>query len=53
MAVDAVVTQVCLAAYEPLGVGQIPVEDFVPALKPVELIGYASPEFFGVSMDCW
>jgi hypothetical protein len=48
MPVDAVVTQVGLAAYKPLGVGQVPFEDFVPGLEPVEVGGRPGPELFRV-----
>jgi hypothetical protein len=48
MAVDAVVAEVELAADEPLGVGQIPFEDLVPGLEPVQVFGDAGPEGFRI-----
>ena len=45
VAVDGVVTDVELAADEPLGEGQLPVADGVPLLEPVEEVGgLAGPE---------
>ncbi len=43
-----VVAEVELAADEPFGPGQIPVEDLVPGLEPVQIAGDAGPEFFRV-----
>ena len=48
VAIDAVVAQVELAADKPLGPGQIPLEDLVPGLEPVQLSGHAGPECFGI-----
>ena len=48
VAVDAVVAEVDLAADEPLGPGQIPLENFVPGLEPVELLRGFGPECFGI-----
>ena len=48
VAVDAVVAEVELAADEPFGPGEIPLEDFVPGLEPVEIAGDVGPEGFGI-----
>ena len=48
VAVQTVVAEVEFAADEPLGPGQIPLENFVPGLEPVELLRYSSPELFGI-----
>jgi hypothetical protein len=48
MTVDAVIAEVELAADKPLGPGEIPVEDLVPRLEPVQLAGCFGPEFFGI-----
>ena len=48
VAVDAVVAEIELAADEPLGPGQIPLENLVPGLEPVQILRRAGPEFFGV-----
>ena len=48
IAVDAVVAEIELAADEPLGPGQVPVENFVPGLEPVQLARHAGPEFFRI-----
>jgi hypothetical protein len=48
VAIEAVVAQVEFAADEPLGPGQIPLEDLVPGLEPVQLAGHAGPECLGI-----
>ena len=48
MTVETVIAEVGFAADEPLGPGQIPLENLVPGLEPVQLFGDAGPEFFGV-----
>src|SRR5580692_12586467 len=47
MAVEAVVGKIDLAADEPPGPRQIPLEDFVPLLEPMQLAGDTAPEFAG------
>jgi hypothetical protein len=47
-AVEAVVGDVGPAADEPSGVGDIPLEDAVPLLEPVQLLSDAGPELLGV-----
>ena len=47
-AVEAVVAGVDLAAVEPLGVGLVPLEDGVPLLVPVQLVGLLGPPGFGL-----
>ena len=46
--VETVVAEVGFAAHEPFGVGQIPFEDLVPGLEPVQMLGHRGPEAFGV-----
>src|SRR5271170_1519611 len=48
MAVEAVVGDVELTAYEPFGVGRVPVQDFFGRLEPVEEFGLFAPEGFGI-----
>jgi hypothetical protein len=48
VAVEAVLAEVHLAADEPFGVGEIPVEHFIPRLEPVEFFRDSSPEGFGI-----
>src|SRR6185503_10679369 len=45
MAVEAVVSHVRLRADEPFRERQLPVEDLLPGLEPVELLGEVLPEF--------
>src|SRR5919107_903849 len=44
LVIQAVVGRVDLAADEPLGEGRVPVEDLIPLLEPVQLLGPALPE---------
>jgi hypothetical protein len=48
MAINTVVAEIDFAADKPLGPGQIPLENLVPGLEPVQLLRYAGPELFGV-----
>jgi hypothetical protein len=48
VAVEAVVGEVDLTAGKPFGPGRIPLQHAVPFLKPVQVLGDTSPEFFGV-----
>ncbi len=48
MAVDAVVAEVDFAADEPLRPGQIPLQNLVPGLEPMELFRGTGPEGFRV-----
>ena len=48
MTVETVIAEVGFAPDEPLGPGQIPLKNFIPGLKPVQLFGDAGPECFGV-----
>ena len=48
VAVDTVVAEIDLAADEPFGYGELPIEDFGPLLKPVQLSGRLGPESFGI-----
>gem|GEM_PF-4022129 len=47
--VQGVVGEVGLSPHEPFGVGQVPFQDLLPGLKPVELRGHPSPEPLGVA----
>jgi hypothetical protein len=47
--VDAVISGVELAAYEPFGEGQVPFQGLLPGPEPVkELLGLGGPELLGV-----
>ena len=48
VAVKAVIGEIGFAADEPFGPGQIPLEDLVPRLEPVQLFGGVGPEGFGI-----
>ena len=48
MAVEAVVGDVELSAGKPFRVRQVPFEDFLGRLEPVEHLRLLAPEFFGV-----
>src|SRR5207247_299761 len=50
VAVEAVVTDVELAAVEPAGVRLVPDEHAVPALEPVQRLGLLGPEAFRVGV---
>ncbi len=46
VAVQAVVGEIDLTADEPFGPGRFPLQNLVPFLEPVQLLGGAGPEFF-------
>ena len=48
MAVEAVIGEVDFAAGKPFGPGAIPLQHTVPFLEPVQVLGDASPELFGL-----
>ncbi len=48
MAVDTVEAEVELSAHKPLSPGQIPFQNFVPWLEPVQFFGCGGPEGFRV-----
>src|SRR6266853_4332445 len=48
VAVEAVVGKIDLASDEPLGPGEIPLENLVPLLEPMQLAGDAAPELVGI-----
>ena len=48
MTVDTVVAHVQLAAHKPLGPRQIPLQNLVPRLEPVQIGRHACPELFGI-----
>src|SRR5439155_853317 len=57
VAIDTVIGDVELAAYEPLGPGSIPFQHLVPVFEPVELAGGLGPVAldvpFGSFVDGW
>jgi hypothetical protein len=44
LVVEAVVGDVGLTSYEPLGVRRVPLEDLIPLLEPVQITGALRPE---------
>ena len=46
MAIEAVIRKIELAADEPPRPGMVPLENFVPLFKPVQLFGNAAPKLF-------
>src|SRR5262249_24043603 len=48
LAVETVVGEIDLAVEEPLSPGQVPFQDFVPFLEPVQLAGNVGPELFRI-----
>ena len=46
--VDAVVAEIGFTADEPLGPGEIPIENLVPGFEPMEFAGCAGPELFRI-----
>src|ERR1700690_945043 len=48
MAIEAVVGEIDLSAYEPFGPRVVPFQNFVPLLEPVQFFRNASPELLGM-----
>ena len=49
VAIEAVDTGVQFSADEPLGMRRLPVEDAIPATRPLQLAGQSRPERFGIA----